>query len=157
MARGRLYNPAIATFQKWVTRLHASVYRATDGRLGGRMIKSPVLLLFTAGRRTGKERATPLLYLEDSGNFVIVASGGGPSRHPAWWLNLEANPEARVVIGDRTLRVRVEEAVGEEKRRLWARLVEMYPTYESYQRKTERRIPVGILRPVDERRKGEQE
>ncbi len=155
--RGRLYNPAIATFQKWATRLHASVYRATDGRLAGRMMKSPVLLLFTTGRRTGKERATPLLYLEDAGSFVIAASNGGTSGHPAWWLNLEANPEARVVVGNRRLRVRVEEAEGEEKQRLWGRLVEMYRPYEDYQRKTDRGIPVGVLRPVDEQPKGEQE
>lgn len=161
MARGRTYNPAIATFQKWATRLHTSIYRATGGRLGGRMVESPVVLLTTTGRKTGRERVTPLLYLEDGGNLVVVASNGGAAGHPAWWLNLRANPEARVRAGNRTLRVRAEEAGGEEKRRLWARLVEMYPAYEDYQRKTDREIPVSVLRPVDgpanEWPKGEQE
>lgn len=139
-----------ATFQRTVTGVHSALYRATGGKFGGRMFRSPVLLLTTTGRKTGKERTTPLLYLEDGRNFVIVASNGGSQKHPVWWLNLKANPEARVRVGDRTLRIRTEEAEGEEKRRLWARLVEMYRPYEDYQRKTEREIPVGILRPVDE-------
>ncbi len=105
------------------------------------------LLLFTTGRKTGKKRTTPLLYLEDGENLVIVASNGGAPRHPAWWLNLEVDSEPQVRVEDRTLRVRAEEAKGEEKRRLWARLVEMYPAYEDYQRRTTREIPVVILRP----------
>ena len=78
-----------------------------------------MLLASTTGRRTGKERTAPLLYLESGENLVIVASVGGAPKHPAWYLNLKAGPEARVEIEDRTLRVRAEEAKGEEKRRLW--------------------------------------
>jgi F420H(2)-dependent quinone reductase len=73
---------------------------------------------------------------------------GGAPKHPAWYWNLKANPEARVQMKDRTLRVRAEEAKDEEKRRLWRRVVEMYPPYEDYQRRTEREIPVLVLRPV---------
>ena len=113
-------------------------------------MNSPVLLLLTAGRKTGKERTTPLLYLEDGVNYATVASNGGTRDDPAWWLNLKANPEAAVEIGDRRLRVRAEEIEGDEKRRLWERLVEMYPPYESYQRRTEREIPVILLRLVEE-------
>jgi deazaflavin-dependent oxidoreductase (nitroreductase family) len=150
VARGRPYTPVIAAAQSWATRLHSSVYRASGGRVGGRLVGSPVLLLITKGRRSGKERTTPLLYLEDGGNFVIVASNGGTPGHPAWWLNLTANPEATVEIAGEKVRVRAEEAEGEEKRRLWARLVEMYPSYAGYQRKTDREIPVGVLRPADQ-------
>ena len=109
-----------------------------------------MLLGYTSGRRTGKERTAPLLYLESGENLVIVASVGGAPKHPAWYMNLKAEPEARVEIEDRTLRVRAEEAKGEEKRRLWARLVEMYPPYETYQRRTEREIPVVVVSPVNE-------
>ncbi len=109
-----------------------------------------MLLGYTTGRRTGKERTAPLLYLESGENLVIVASVGGAPKHPAWYLNLKAEPEDRVEIEDRTLRVRAEEAKAEEKRRLWARLVEMYPPYENYQRRTEREIPVVVLSPVNE-------
>ena len=128
--------------------LHSGVYRLTGGRVAGRMFNSPVLLLITTGRKTGRERTTPLLYLEDGENLVVVASVGGAPRHPGWYWNLKANPEARVRIKDRTLRVRAEEAEGDEKRRLWTRLVEMYPPYADYQRRTQREIPVLVLRPL---------
>jgi F420H(2)-dependent quinone reductase len=149
VAWGRQYNSAIATAQKWVTKLHAAVYRATDGGIGGRMMNSPVLLLITTGRKTKIERTTPLLYLRDGAGYAVVASNGGTSGDPTWWLNLRANPEAAVEVGDKRLRVYAEEVEGEEKRRLWMSLVEMYPRYESYQRRTDREIPVVILRPVE--------
>jgi F420H(2)-dependent quinone reductase len=79
---------------------------------------------------------------------------GGAPRHPDWYWNLKANPEARVQIKDRTLQVRAEEAEGEEKRRLWTRLVEMYPPYEDYQRRTQREIPVFVLRPMKRKERG---
>ena len=133
---------------KGMTGTHAAIYRASGGKVAGRMFNSPVLLLITTGRKTGKERTTPLLCLEDGENLVVVASVGGAPRHPDWYWNLKANPEARVQIQDRTLRVRAEEAEGEEKRRLWRRVVDMYPPYEDYQRRTEREIPVFVLRPM---------
>lgn len=146
---GRPYNAAIATAQKWATKIHSSLYRATGGKVGGRLVGSPVLLLVTAGRKTGRRRTTPLLYLEDGDRHVIVASNGGAPKSPFWWLNLRANPEATAEIGGRKTRVRASEVGGEEKRRLWKRLVEMYPSYESYQRKTDREIPVILLEPVE--------
>ena len=134
------------TAQRWITRAHATVYRVTGGKIGG-WIMGPVLLLTTTGRKTGKQRTSPLLYLQDGENMAIVGSNGGATRHPAWWLNLLANPEAGVEIGSRKLRVRAGEAKGEEKSRLWARLVEMYPSYEDYQKRTTREIPVVVLYP----------
>lgn len=148
MARGRPYNRAIAAPQKWATKLHVAVYRATGGRVAGRLLGSPVLLLHTIGRKSARTKTTPLFYLRDGENLAVVASNGGTLSHPAWWLNLEANPEATVEIGGRRLRVRAEEASRGEKARLWPRLVEMYSGYEDYQRKTDREIPVIILRPV---------
>jgi deazaflavin-dependent oxidoreductase (nitroreductase family) len=128
---------------------HAGVYRATGGKLFGRMGKSPILLLNTVGRKSGKKRTSPLLYVMDGEDFVIIASKGGASAHPAWYLNLMANPEATVEIEDREVRVRAEEAVSEEKSRLWQKMVEMYPAYDAYQEKTEREIPLLVLRPVE--------
>jgi F420H(2)-dependent quinone reductase len=128
---------------------HAGVYRATGGKLLGRMGKSPILLLNTVGRKTGRKRTSPLLYVMDGEDFVIIASKGGASTHPAWYLNLKANPDATVEIGDREVRVRAEEAASEEKVRLWQKMVEMYPTYDDYQTKTKREIPLLILHPVE--------
>jgi F420H(2)-dependent quinone reductase len=113
------------------------------------MGKSPILLLNTVGRKSGKKRTSPLLYVMDGEDFVIIASKGGASAHPAWYLNLIANPEAMVEVGDREVRVRAEEADSEEKSRLWQKMVEMYPAYDAYQEKTEREIPLLVLRPVE--------
>lgn len=135
--------------QKMLMQAHSSVYRATRGKVAGRMFKSPVLLLNTTGRKSGAERTTPLLYLQDGEDIAIVASNGGARQHPAWYLNLRANPEATVEIGDRKLRVRAEQASPEERERLWPKLVEMYGSYEDYQRRTEREIPVIVLHPIN--------
>ena len=149
MVRGRPYNAAIVTTQKWVAKLHAAVLRATGGRVGGRMVGSPVLLLVTTGRKSGQKRTTVLLHLEDGGRYVIVASNGGTAKHPVWWLNLQADPEATVEVGGRKMRVRATEARGEEKARLWEGLVRMYPSYGDYQKRTDREIPVVVLEPVE--------
>lgn len=130
------------------TGVHSGVYRATGGRLFGRMGKSPVLLLNTVGRKSGKKRTTPLLYIMDGDDFVIIASKGGTPTHPAWYLNLISNPVVTVEVGDREVQVRAEEVSGAEKTRLWQRMVEMYPTYDDYQTKTEREIPLLLLHPV---------
>jgi deazaflavin-dependent oxidoreductase (nitroreductase family) len=128
---------------------HAAVYRATSGKLFGHMGKSPILLLNTVGRKTGRKRTSPLLYVMDGEDFVVIASKGGAATHPAWYVNLMANPEATVEIEDREVQVEAEEADPEEKARLWQKMVEMYPAYDAYQEKTEREIPLLVLRPVE--------
>lgn len=149
MSRGRAYNRAIAKLQKLGADFHVFLLRATKGRFGGRMFDSPVFVLLTTGRKSGKVRETPLLYLEDGEDVVVIASNGGTAGHPAWFLNLKARPEAEGRFADgRTERVRAEEARGEERARLWRRAVEMYPSYENYQGRTDREIPVVILRRI---------
>ena len=128
---------------------HTRVYRATGGRLFGRMGKSPILLLNTVGRKTGRKRTSPLLYVMDGEDFVIIASKGGAPAHPAWYLNLKANPDATVEVGDREVRVRAEEVDSQEKDRLWQKMVEMYPPYDDYQTRTKREIPLLVLRPAE--------
>ena len=78
---------------------HAWVYRVSGGRVMGKMGPAPVLLLTTTGRKSGRRRTVPLLYLKDAEKIVIVASLGGAPRHPAWYLNLEANPAVELQIG----------------------------------------------------------
>ena len=147
-SRGREFSPLADRMFRLVTAAHTAVYRTTGGKLAGRMQGSPVLLLETVGRKTGEKRTTPLLYLPDGPNMVIVASKGGASKHPAWWLNLKAGPETVVQVGSRRLKVVAEETAGEDRERLWTRLVAMYPGYADYQRRTDREIPVVRLRPV---------
>jgi deazaflavin-dependent oxidoreductase (nitroreductase family) len=127
---------------------HTGLYRATGGKLGGRMGKNPILLLNTVGRRSGKERVTPLLYALDGEDYVVIASQGGAPTHPAWYLNLKANPDTTVEVGYHEVRVKAEEVDTEEKTRLWQKMVEMYPAYDDYQNKTEREIPLLVLHQV---------
>ena len=129
------------------TIVHSGIYRATGGRLLGRMGRSPILILNTVGRKSGKKRATPLLYVADGEDFVIIASKGGAPTHPPWYLNLMANPDATVEVEDLKVRVRSEEVDGEEKARLWQKMAEMYPAYDDYQKKTKREIPLLVLHP----------
>ena len=128
-----------------LTRLNTAVYRLSGGRLLGRFRGAPVLLLNHVGRKSGKPRTSPLLYIEDGGKLVIVASKGGSHKHPDWWLNLRAQPETTVEVGGEKRSVVARRASSEEKSRLWPRLVEMWPDYERYQGRTERDIPVIVL------------
>lgn len=132
-----------------VSRLHVILYRASGGRIGGHLGKSaaPVLLLTTTGRKTGKRRTTPLLYVMDADRYIIVASVGGAPKHPAWYLNLRSNPEATIQIRNRTLAVTAATAGPEERSRLWAAVTQMYAGYDNYQAKTSREIPLVILTP----------
>ena len=131
-----------------VTRLHVMLYRLTGGRLGGRIAGAPVLLLDHVGRRSGRRRTTPLLYLEDGEDLVVVGSRGGSDAPPAWWLNLEAAPRTTVELGSERREVVARTASAQERARLWPRVIELYPGYETYQRRTGREIPVVLLSPA---------
>jgi deazaflavin-dependent oxidoreductase (nitroreductase family) len=121
-------------------------YRATGGRIGGTFLRgAPVLLLITQGRKSGLPRTAPLLYLKDGERIVLVASKGGMSHHPQWYLNVEANPEVEVEIGRERIPMRARRASDAEKAELWPELCTMYPDYDDYQARTERNIPVLIL------------
>ena len=109
------------------------------------MGKAPVLLLTTTGRKSGKSRTNPLLYLEDGDDLVVVASKGGAPEHPAWFLNLEAKPDVEVQVKREKRPVQARRATPEERERYWPKLTEMWEQYDSYQQKTSREIPVVIL------------
>src|SRR5438552_6801916 len=147
---GRRPSKLTAALQNAVTRVHSILYRSSNGVIAGRIANSPVLLLTTTGRRSGKHRTVPLLYLIDGRNVVLVASNGGAVKHPTWWLNLQTTPEAWVQIKSIRRRVKAEQASVAEKQRLLPRLPAMYPGYKRYQEITDRDIPVVILRSIEE-------
>jgi proline iminopeptidase len=125
---------------------HVRLYRETGGETGHEWREgSTILLLTTKGRKTGLDRTVPLIYDLEGENPVIVASKGGAPDHPGWFKNLEKTPEAEVQIRDRRVAVHAREAEGNERERLWARMNRMWPHYEEYQQKTDRRIPVIVL------------
>jgi len=128
--------------------LNTWVYRASGGRLGGKFLHgAPVMLLTTTGRKSGKRRTSPLLYMRDGENVVCVASKGGMPRHPLWYRNLQANPEVEIQIGTEVRRMKAVVATPEQKAQYWPRLVAMYPDFDDYQARTERDIPVIVLSP----------
>jgi deazaflavin-dependent oxidoreductase (nitroreductase family) len=134
---------------RWFTQLHDFAYRKTGGRIGGSLMGIPMLRLTAVGRRTGQSRTLPLACYRDGENWVIVASNDGQDHDPAWWLNLQAHPEARVQVGRQEHRVHALLADAGERTRLWPELVRVNPHYARYAQKTDREIPVVILRRLD--------
>jgi deazaflavin-dependent oxidoreductase (nitroreductase family) len=127
---------------------HATIYRATGGRIGGDLPGLPSLLLLDhLGAKSGKRRTTPLVYMPDGENLLIVASKGGHPRHPAWLHNLRAHPDTEVQIGTRRLEVRAREADAEERRRLWPKAAKYNPHWGRYRERTSREIPLVLLEP----------
>jgi deazaflavin-dependent oxidoreductase (nitroreductase family) len=126
---------------------HVRVYRETGGQRGYHWRGTEILVLTTKGRKSGEPRAMALIQRADGdGRWVVVASKGGAPQHPAWFLNLEANPD------DVTVQVRDDEfpatatvAQGEERERLWKQMTEVWPSYDDYQAKTDRQIPIVVL------------
>jgi deazaflavin-dependent oxidoreductase (nitroreductase family) len=103
------------------------------------------LLLTTKGRKSGKPRTKPLVYDEDGDRYVIVASKGGAPKHPDWYRNLEKDPNVELQVLDDVFPARARTAEGEERERLWQLVNRQWPDYESYQKKTDREIPVVVL------------
>ncbi len=132
-----------------IAKAHAWVFRTTGGRIGGRFGKAPVLLLTTAGRKTGRRRTTPLLYVQDGDSVVLVGSYGGNPRHPAWYLNLQKDPRCAVQTRRMKGEMRAEDVPGGPDRdRLWREFVAMYRGYANYEKKTTRVIPLVRLRKI---------
>ena len=131
--------------KRWGTRLHAWVYRLTRGRILGRLGGQPVLLLESVGRRTGQRRTTPVQYLPAGDAFVVVAANAGAPHPPAWWLNLRADPRARVQVAAATFDVRARETTGEERTALWRQLTAANRYLERVARKAGRELPLVVL------------
>jgi deazaflavin-dependent oxidoreductase (nitroreductase family) len=134
---------------------HRELYLKTDGAEGhlmdfsraGGPAQTPCLILKTTGRKSGEAKLLPLIYGEDGGRFVIVASKGGAPKHPAWFLNLEANPEVEFQVVDKKYRGVAKAVQGAERERLFAKMAEIFPPYLAYKARTAREIPVVVLEP----------
>jgi deazaflavin-dependent oxidoreductase (nitroreductase family) len=124
---------------------HVKRYRETDGEVGHEWEGTVTLILTTTGRKSGEQKSTPLIYQPTDTGYAIVASKGGADEPPAWFLNLQENPQAEVQVkGDRfTAKARV--ATPDEKPALWEKMVATWPAYAEYQEKTDREIPVVVL------------
>ncbi len=152
---GGLDHPLVPRVLKVASRANVWLYRRTGGRVGGTWRVGsafpygvPVLLLTHRGRRSGTLYTTPLLYLEDGERVVVVASQGGLPTHPQWYRNVVADPDVTVQVGRWVRPMRARPAPPEERDLLWARLVEHYADFASYQSWTDREIPVVVCEPA---------
>ena len=139
-------HPLAKAMVRGFSRLHTALFRWI-GATGPGAFRS-TLILTTRGRKTGREIATPLLYVENDGKIYVVASFGGNDSPPGWYQNLTANPEVRVELKNGTRSCRARSLDGEAAGKVWPKLLELYPTYAEYQKKTTRLIPVVELTPV---------
>jgi deazaflavin-dependent oxidoreductase (nitroreductase family) len=130
---------------RFLGRFNVPIYRATRGRVMGKVGRAPVVLLTTTGRRSGQSRTAPVLYLADGDRLVVIGSNAGNVRAPAWALNLLAHPDAEVQLrGDRwPVRARVTQ--GEERADLWRRMNDQYAGFDDYKARTSRDINVFTL------------
>jgi deazaflavin-dependent oxidoreductase (nitroreductase family) len=120
-------------------------FRANQGKVSGQLANMPVLLLTMTGARSGRTITKPLVYTTDGDRLVVIASFAGAPKHPAWYHNLVANPEATVELGSERFRVRATVTSGEERQRLFNRQAQQMPIFVEYQQKTTRQIPVIVL------------
>ncbi|WP_024802676.1 nitroreductase family deazaflavin-dependent oxidoreductase [Nocardia sp. BMG51109] len=150
---GQLDAPIVPKIIKYAGKAHVWAYRRTGGRIGGKWrigagFRKPVptLLLEHRGRKSGTVFTTPLLYITDGADTVIVASQGGLPKHPQWYHNLRADPDTHIQVGRDRRAVRAVVADEQQRARLWPLLVDAYADFDTYQSWTEREIPVVILR-----------
>jgi len=145
----RFSNSLGARGLRWAGRLNVPVYRLSGGRIGGKVGKAPVLLLTTTGRRSGQQRTSPVVYLADGANVILIDTNAGNERLPAWSLNLGANAECEVELGRERRTVRARRAEGEERATLWRAHNVQYSGFDEYDEKLRREPSVWVLEPAD--------
>jgi deazaflavin-dependent oxidoreductase (nitroreductase family) len=131
---------------------HVRLYVESDGAAPGAHEWRPgvhTLLLTTRGRTSGRRYRNGVIYGRDGDAYVVVGSKGGSPRHPAWYLNLRADPEVTIQVGADVMPARARVAEGEERERLWRMMAGIWPAFDDYQAKTGRRIPVVVLEPLE--------
>ncbi|MGW0363108.1 nitroreductase family deazaflavin-dependent oxidoreductase [Streptomyces sp. NPDC002990] len=127
---------------------HVKLYTGSNGAEGHQWNGTQTLLLTTVGRVCGKPVRTPLIYGEDQGRYLVVASKGGAPEHPFWYKNLTAHPEVRIQVGPEVVQATARTATSEERAAYWPLMVEHWPSYDEYQSKTDREIPIVVIEPL---------
>lgn len=130
------------------TRLQVFLFKRSNGKWMSTMRGMSVLVIATVGRKSGKVRETPVMYLVDGRNYVVAASNAGRESHPAWYTNLRSHPNAKIFVPGAVIEVEASVAQSTERERLWAEFVNRAPFFDDYRKSTTREIPVIVLRPV---------
>lgn len=137
-------------FLKNMNHVHRAIRAVTFGKVGWSAANMPVLELTTTGRRSGESRTVLLTSpVQDGDSLVIIASKGGEATHPAWYLNLVADPNVTVTTEHETKAMLARVADADERARLWPKVVDAASNYADYQKKTDREIPVVVLDPAE--------
>jgi len=129
--------------------INAFLIRRTNGRIGSKLGTQTILLLETIGRKSGQPRVIPIAYFFHEGEYLIVESNWGKDRHADWYLNLQKNPRATLMVNGQRIPVESHAAQGDEYARLWKFATEQHPPYLRYQAMTSRRIPIVVFQPID--------
>lgn len=132
---------------KLFTALHATMYRLTGGRVGGKMGRFNVALLTTRGRKSGKKRTLPIGFFDNPQGYIVVASNGGSVHHPSWYFNLKSNPQATFQVMDKVMPVTAEVLSDSAREQAWQQIVSSVPMYGEYAKSTSREIPLVLLHP----------
>jgi deazaflavin-dependent oxidoreductase (nitroreductase family) len=137
----------MSEFNDWNRKI-IDEFRANAGKVGGMFAGATLLLLHTKGAKSRKERINPVAYVRDGERFVVIASKGGAPTNPDWYYNIVATPDLTVEVGTETFRVHATVVEEPERTRLYGKMVEMMPGFDDYRRKTTRKIPVIVLKPM---------
>jgi deazaflavin-dependent oxidoreductase (nitroreductase family) len=128
--------------------MQVDLYEASGGKEGGELEGKPCVILWTRGRHTGTVRKTPLMRVKDGDRYAVVASLGGSPKHPVWFLNILGDPLVSLQDGPELKDYTVRVAEGAERDEWWKKANEVWPSYDEYQAKTDRQIPVVVMEPV---------
>jgi len=127
--------------------INSFLIHASKGKIGGQLGKQTILLMYTVGRKTGKQYTTPIAYFPVGEGYYVIASNWGQPKNAAWYYNLKQMPDMKVEVGGKVLAVRAREAQGEEYDRLWLNAVAHHPDYMHYKEMTTRHIPIVVFEP----------
>lgn len=130
-------------------RKQAETYERSNGERAATLSGKPIVVVTSVGAKTGKLRKTALMRVEHDGAYAAVASRGGAAKNPVWYYNLKKNPHVELQDGATRRDYRAREVTGDEKATWWKRALEVWPAYDVYQEKTDRRIPVFVLEPIE--------
>jgi len=137
----------LRTFIKPFSQLNVLVYKLTGGRLMGNFQGRPVVLITMTGAKSGEKRTIPLMYVPYKEGVIIVASQGGAPKSPIWHANLVKNPDIEAQYKGRKMKLRARRVDDAEKAALWPICCEHYPSFDDYQKRTDRNIPVYVCEP----------
>jgi F420H(2)-dependent quinone reductase len=135
-------------FIRFFTRLNVFVYRLSGGRLMNRREGAPICLVTMTRRKSGKRKTVCLMYTPHEGRVLLVASLGGAPRNPDWYYNLKAQPRVEIQVGTRRRTMVAREAAAEERLALWPLVVANYRSFDAYQKRTTREIPLFVCSPI---------